>query len=122
MLLKAAPDRDLYCLWSTVVDNVTWIGTRDEALRNEHADRVARADTYGTSVVTREDNPSSDYTSREGGWDDRGFVVTNITGSPKPFYWLPRGHLAAYLDAIMSDGDDETSMYAALVDIPDEED
>lgn len=27
-IVKAAPDRDLYLIWSTVVDNAIWVGTR----------------------------------------------------------------------------------------------
>jgi hypothetical protein len=119
ILVKATPERDLYCLWSSVVDNVTWIGARDEALRREPIDRVERADKHGSSVILKGENAESIYTSREGGWTDNGFVVTNIIDSPHPFYWLPRANLAAYLDAVMADNDD--AMYAALAPIPTED-
>jgi hypothetical protein len=121
VLVKATPGRDLYCVWSTVVDNVTWIGTRAAFVAERPGDesspeRLARTDLRGTSVITHEDDPRSDYATAEYGWDDTGFVVTNITNSPEPFYWLPRANLAAYLDAILAD--DDAAMYATLNVIP----
>ena len=118
--MKASQDRDLYCMWSTVVDNVTYIWTREEVLAAQPRDRVDRADKFGSSVILKSENAESVYTSREGGCDHTGFIVTNIEGSPHPFYWLKRSDLAAYLDALLTD--DDEAMYTVLAVIEDDED
>lgn len=63
IVIKAAPDRDLYVDWSTIVEAPAFIGTRTEMLaylgRQEHADhpmndpngRLDRADATGTSAA-----------------------------------------------------------------------
>ena len=68
-IVKPRPDRDLYVMWSTVVDNLTGVGTRSEFEadyrhdpRMVAAERFDRADTNGTSA-TGESGSSASTTS-----------------------------------------------------------
>ena len=125
-IIKADPDLDLYCTWSTVVDNITWMGSRADAFQASYVEateeRLARADVAGTSVVL--------YGGEQGppayGWAYNGFIVSNlsavVSGLPDdadPFYWLPRKNLAAYLLGI--NAGDPQAVLAALEIIPDED-
>lgn len=109
-ILKAAPDRDLYLIWSTVVDNAIWVGDRAELvehLREDHGDsyynekRIDRADQFGSSML--------DYGF--GRWADEHLPVGE--GSPDDgWYHLRRDRLAAYAEALLAD--DEASAVALL--------
>jgi hypothetical protein len=103
-IIKPESDRDLYVLWSSVVDNVTGVGTRQEIVefwREEYGrssldglDRaLARADATGTS----------DRTFRFGGWDDDDLTVAEPVEGEVGFYRLPRRNLAAYALALVED-------------------
>lgn len=106
-ILKAAPDRDLYLIWSTVVDNAIWVGDRTalvEHLREEYGrssnfeTRIARADRRGSSML--------DYGF--GRWDDEYLAVGE--GSPMDgWYHLRRDRLVAYAEALLA-GDDAAAV------------
>lgn len=98
IVVKATPERDLYCIWSTITDSPIFVGTRAEILdhlterRRDGIDRgpgdspevrIDRADTTGTSAM---------YGSPfDGAFDDTGFVFEQRG-------WLPRARLADLLD------------------------
>lgn len=104
VILKASQDpaEDLYCLYSTVTDAVTVIGTRGEIRqylihnerpraetdeRLEYADRNGtshRVDTFGTGEFWF-------------GWNVETLAIGDGPGAPGE---LPRGDLSAYLQAI----------------------
>lgn len=111
-IVKAAKDRDLYLIWSSVVDAPVWVGDRAELLehlwdeyRREHPnstpnpgygpeDRIARADRTGTSMI---DPPVY-------GWDDDAIIV--MEGSPDDgWYHIRRDRLADYAEALLRDDD-----------------
>lgn len=58
-ILRADKDTDLYCVWSSVVEAPTFIGTRDEIRRHltetsapaDVDERLTRADQAGTSSL-----------------------------------------------------------------------
>jgi len=83
ILVKAAPDRDLYIGWSNNVEAPTGIWTRAEALNYGFPrSRLDRADRNGTSSMV----PGS------GQWDDDGFIAEQRG-------WLRRDRLADYAQA-----------------------
>jgi len=91
-ILKADRDRDLYVVWSTVVDNAVWAGTRAELEAepdyDTSADRMARVEVTGTSA--------RDGT---GSWSEPTLWVCNL---PEPLLeprLLPRASLAAFVAA-----------------------
>jgi hypothetical protein len=101
-LMKCEPDRDLYVEWSSVVDNLTWVGTRAEALHLEQTDeaRLARTDLTGTSTLWKvEGHPV------EGAWDDPTIHVMNTDRREDRIYsyTLRRSDLAAYAEAYQAD-------------------
>jgi hypothetical protein len=94
-VLKADPTRDLYVEWSTIVDDATFVGTRDEMLtylRSErpsggiHAPeaRLHRAGETGTSCMWK----VAGY-PRLGAWDDPRLLVAQ-------YGYLRRSDLALY--------------------------
>lgn len=108
-LLKADPETDWYCLWSTIVDGPTYWGTRHELVR-EHYDpkqvaleRFERADKNGTSA-RMPDIPESEQWF---GWNDEEFVL----GDCGPDYqeggsWsLPRSNLRAFCETLDAEDD-----------------
>lgn len=110
-IVKAAPDRDLYLVWSSVVDAPVWVGDRETALtelRNEprwapHVDEAMdRADRLG----------SSDRAVKFGWWDDEYLPV--MEGSPRDgWYHLPRSRLVEFAEALLRE--DEAGAQALLV-------
>lgn len=100
IIIKAAPDRDLYVEWSTIVEAPVFIGDRAETLahlkRNEERGqrfdapeaRLKRADQTGTSA-------KADY-SWFGAWDDNGLIYQQ-----RGTVW--RENLPAFLDAYQRD-------------------
>ncbi len=88
IVIKAAPDRDLYVGWSNVVEAPVWLGTRDDALGQGCPEsRLRRADETGTSCKR---DPESSYTGPlDGAWDDKGFIAEQRG-------WLPRARLGDY--------------------------
>jgi hypothetical protein len=101
-LMKCEPDRDLYVEWSTVVDNLTWVGSRAEALRLGQTDeeRVARTDRTGTSTLWRVEGYP-----QEGSWDDPTILVCNTERRDEGVYsyWLNRSDLTAFAEALAVD-------------------
>jgi hypothetical protein len=79
-IVKPDPDVDLYVRWSTIVDNVTALGTRaqfDHGYKKDllngidsdwKPERFERADQTGTSAF------DGDY-----GWNDRWIMVHNLS-------------------------------------------
>ncbi|MFF9624237.1 hypothetical protein [Streptomyces griseosporeus] len=65
LLVKAAPDKDLYVQWSTVCDMPGGVFSRQTALEYGFPpSRLAHADKYGSSSHIG-----------DGAWDDKGFVA-----------------------------------------------
>lgn len=83
LIIKAAPDRDLYIGWSNVVEAPTGIWTRAEAeAYGFPPSRLDRADRNGTISLV----PGS------GQWDDIGFIAEQRG-------WLRRDRIADYAQA-----------------------
>jgi hypothetical protein len=79
-IVKAQPDTDWYCLWSSIVDNCTAHGERSELTRrmNNYGEdttevRWERADETGTSALQGDDD-----------WNDKAFIVNNVDGYDFP--------------------------------------
>lgn len=105
-VLKTSPDEteDLYCIYLTIVDAVTVIGTRDEIRAHliaegghpmEAAGRIAHAAALGSSCNVAND----DYQVWYGYLDD----TITIAEGPGGCGELPRGSLAAYCRALETD-------------------
>lgn len=96
-VLKASPDasEDLYCIYSTVVDAVTVIGTRgdirqyllhQDGVNGKPDERLERADLNGTSCKIGA--PDFWY-----GWNDEHIPIGEGPGDGQ----LPRKDLSTYL-------------------------
>jgi len=94
-VLKASPDEDLYCIYSTTVDAVVFIGTRGETRQHllyedgsngRPDERLERADETGSSC--REPG----Y-----GWDAESLWIGEGPGHGH----LPRASLSEYLQALL---------------------
>jgi hypothetical protein len=110
-IVKAAKGRDLYLIWSSVVENAIWVGDRTGLLEHLHGDgqpqypgipsaedRIVRADETGSSAVA----PPA-Y-----GWDDKYLRV--MEGSPSDgWYHIRRDRLPAYAEALLR-GDDAAAV------------
>lgn len=131
-VIKAARDRDLYAIWSTVVDHVTFVSTRAEVLAilvqedccqnpHHHPDplhtpesRMQRADETGTSALWRVEGHPVVYS-----WDDESLIV-QILGVG--YRTLPRAYLAAYLTFVASSNHDDACALTVPLDDAREED
>lgn len=92
IIVKVAPDRDLYMRWSSVVDAPTHLGTRSEMAEVLLDDHTRAEVKDGTAALRVEANlarcDETGTTSRighppTGGWDDSGLV----------WGWKARGYL-----------------------------
>lgn len=99
ILLKTAPDADLYVLWSSICDAPIGVGNQEEIQRvarlsGDHIspERFARADATGTSSVFG-----------DGGWDDEGLVLREFPTVDSGSRWLPRKNLHKFAEAIKAD-------------------
>jgi hypothetical protein len=97
-VVKAAPDSDLYCIWSTVVDCPTWLfESRADALMHHeiNADRMDRADRTGTSSI------DGFY-----GWQDERFHIREVTPDADHLWYLPRTKLVDFIRSGLETDDD----------------
>jgi hypothetical protein len=79
LLVKAAPDRDLYVGWSTVCDMPAGVWSRETALEYGFPpSRLDRADENGSSSLIG-----------DGAWDDKGWVAEQRG-------WLRRDRIGEY--------------------------
>lgn len=78
-IVKPKADEDFYVAWSTIVDAPTTYGTREEISRDPHArasaERLARADEYGTSMMC----PALPRDEQWFGWHDDSFLVGEVS-------------------------------------------
>jgi hypothetical protein len=108
-LVKADPDADWYCLWSTIVDAPTYWGTRAE-LAAEHPnpaavapERFERADKNGTSAMI----PGVLDVEQWFGWNDRSFILMEAGPEYREggCWLLPRANLRAFCEALDAEQD-----------------
>ena len=108
-VVKAAPDEDLYCMWSTIVDCPTWyFESREDALRHPEVsdERIGRAIATGTSSI------DGFY-----GWSEDRFHIREVTPDADHFWFLPRANLSAYIRSAM-ETDDPSKRWHLLVGEP----
>ena len=77
-VIKAAKDRDLYCVWSSIVEAPTYIGTREEMRRHlgpGGEERLSRADQFGTSALGWSSPGDTPVADLDGAWEDTGLIV-----------------------------------------------
>lgn len=113
VVLKTAPDRDQYVIWSSVVDGVViGPGTREQVARHLLTEGRTRwtADEVENILARTDERGSSDRMIRFGWWDDDP-LDTGPGGDG--WYQLPRERLAAYADALAAG--DERAARALLV-------
>jgi hypothetical protein len=91
LIVKAAPERDLYVGWSNVCEMPAGVWTRAEAIAYGFPrSRLDRADANG----------SSDLSCGDGHWDDAGFIAEQRG-------WLRRDRLGDYAELWLADRQDE---------------
>lgn len=102
LIVKAAPDKDMYVGWSRICDGPTGVWSRETALAYGFPrTRLDRADANG----------SSDLSCGNGHWDDKGWVADQRG-------WLRRDRLGDYAVEYLH-GDREAA-YALLEPFEDE--
>lgn len=127
LVLKAAPDDDLYCEWTTVVDDMTFTGTRaqmfdylcayrrgpmqsDEDIGQHVESLLARVDQYGTSALWSCGGTDHAAAYRAFGWRDPSLIVQQRAT-------LPRDRLGAWLrtldDGLLEPFEDEDEVLPA---------
>ena len=108
-ILKAEPDVDWYCRWSTIVDAPTDWGTREELTRSSSdpqevtPERFERADRNGTSARW----PGSADADQPFGWRDSSFILSEAGPAHREGGWwaLPRENLRKFCEALDADQD-----------------
>src|ERR1044071_2589443 len=104
VLVRAHPNRDFYVGWSYVVDDVVWVGTYREAVRDGfEKERIAFASQKGSSSRVG-----------DGWWDSPGFIVCG-------FAWLRREELLNYALAALAEDRKEQAAYLEPCDDSDPE-
>jgi hypothetical protein len=110
-IVKASPDEDWYCRWSTIVDAPTYWGSREEltsaAWQPEEvaAERFERADANGTSACI----PGVPADEQWFGWNDGDFILMEA-GPDYPegedgCWLLPRANLRAFCEGLDAERD-----------------
>jgi hypothetical protein len=103
-IVKAARDRDLYMVWSSVVDAPVAVGSRNQMVeyaRQEWRDTPEQAEA---ALQRADTNGSSDRAMRFGWWDDETLPV--MEGSPPDgWYHVRRDRLVDYAEALLHDDD-----------------
>jgi hypothetical protein len=101
-ILKASPDLDLYCEWSSIVDAPVFIGTKQEILAylthyygHDSSREIVEAAERSTRLGTSERDLNM------GDWEDTGLAVQNF-GS-KRMDWLPRAKFAEFFSLYFKD-------------------
>lgn len=108
-IVKANPDEDWYCRWSTIVDAPTTWGSREEMTRAAYdpaevaAERFQRADKNGTSAAWP-DFPDADQPF---GWTDESFILMESGPEYREggCWLLPRKNLRPFCEALADDRD-----------------
>ncbi|MFF7198260.1 hypothetical protein ACFZAM_31695 [Streptomyces sp. NPDC008079] len=96
-VIRAAPDADLYMVYSTTVQSVTVIGTREElAEEGVRPDEFERADRFGSSSYRR-----------RGYWQSPPLSMTASTRQDSPWYLLERRDFAEYARLMTENQDTE---------------
>ncbi|MER5650211.1 hypothetical protein [Streptosporangium sp. NPDC002524] len=100
-LIKVAPDREIYVIWSATDDAPEWIGTRAQTeaeleTAGEHSEaRFARADDAGSSARRTQGSDVVLY-----GWDDAFITVVEGLPSGTGPRRLPRAALEEHASAV----------------------
>lgn len=100
-IVKPVSEEDFYVVYSTIVDSVTWFGSREElsgelSYEEGRAERFDRADEYGSSdLVGFYTWDRTDFVIREGIWNTPGWAV-----------WLEinRSELKEFCETLQEDG------------------
>jgi hypothetical protein len=108
-LVKASPDEDWYCMWSTIVDAPTSWGTRTDLVRAAYdarevaSERFDRADKNGTSARI----PGTADADQWYGWTDGPFILMEAGPDYREggCWLLPRENLRAFCEALEADQD-----------------
>lgn len=100
-IIKPDPHTNYYVVWSTVLDNWTLAGTREELEQEypEHTspERFDRADEYGTSANW----PNTPPHKQKYGWETTEWTVHNFDGEPMEedvLTLLPRNSLRQWVE------------------------
>lgn len=113
-IVKASPDEDWYCLWSTIVDAPCRWGSRSELRRTSYdprevaPDRFQRADENGSSARW----PDWPAERQPFAWADESFILME-SAPERPndngCWLLPRENLRAFCEALDA-GQDTTPL------------
>jgi hypothetical protein len=115
MILKVSRERDLYMVWSSVVDNAVWVGTKDElveGLVQEEAKRIR--EQIGREFERADERGTSARAFVRGGFEDTDtLLVRELDGLPPWGGKLHRKDFEAYAEALMVEDNAEAARLVA---------
>ena len=122
VIIKAARDRDLYCVWSSVVDAPVEAGTRSDMIDYVKSEWRLGLDEAEATLTRADEKGSSTRVARFGHWDHECLFV--VEGTPADgHYRIRRERLGEYIEALMRDDDQAaTELLEFEAFHPDEED
>jgi hypothetical protein len=101
-IVRTSRDRDLYIVWSSIVDAPVAVGDRAEMVTYAEQDWKLDAAGAEAAVARADANGSSDCAIRFGWWDDEHLPV--MEGSPSDgWYRIRRDRLVEYAEAMLRD-------------------
>lgn len=100
-VVKTTRDRDMYIVWSSIVDAPVYVGDRAAMVQYVQQEWRLDADRAEAALVRADTEGTSDRAIKFGHWDDDYLPV--MEGSPRDgWYHIARDRLSAYADALLA--------------------
>lgn len=100
VIVKSAPDRDQYLIWSTNLDDALEVGTRTQILDLLILEDSQNPDRAEEAIARADENGSSDRIHKFAWWGSPPFVVRHDGLPDNGFHYLRRSDVPAFADAI----------------------
>lgn len=108
VVVRAARDRDLYLVWSSVVDAPVAVGKRDWMVRYAKKEWRLRPADAEAALARADRDGSSDRAIRFGWWDDEFLPV--VEGSPPDgWYHIRRDRLVSFAEALLREDEQDAT-------------
>lgn len=124
------PHVDLYLVWSSIVDDAIFAGTREQVTADlmREGTELGRAYTDGDieRFFDRADQYGSSSSYKDAWWQADGLVCRgceDLMGEDRWSWWIPREHLAGYARVLLQDDRDKVAEFLrSLPELSDAED
>ncbi len=104
-IIRTAPGRDLYLVWSSIVDAPVAVGTRTEMVEYARREWRLEEERAEAAVVRADELGTSDRTFDTGGWEDEELPVFNGWNLEPGWWYVRRDRLVEFAEAILRDDD-----------------